>query len=331
MKFEELKQKKQWGVYRLKDNEKTGRKDKIPVDPTTGIRGNQNKPETWVTHFVANCYCMLKHYKSKDYKGLSVYMGNGLWLLDIDNIRADIDDYQSGNPKADNKVVAARKLTKGSYAEVSVSGNGIHILFIYNGKEPHRREKLNGIELYSNGRHCAMTFKSLDPIENDVQELTADELLKLIEFYGLNEPKARTPTTNKPNSVVLTNCQIFRDEQGHYCRRLNADEVIEEMRRYNGPAWGLFSRGIEAYENNDNSSADLALCNNLAYLSACDPYTMDEVFRQSALYRPKWDRLATDRATNMTYGEITIQKAISGTNGSYTKKKKDLRYKFGFN
>lgn len=324
MKFKELTKEKQWGVYRLKprDNEKLG---KLPVDPKTGIEGNQNKPETWLTYYEAKTYI-------ESYNGLSVYMGNGLWLLDIDNIRADIDDYQSGNPKADNKVVAARKLTKGSYAEVSVSGNGIHILFIYNGKEPHRRERLNGIELYSSGRHCAMTFNSLDPIENaEIKELTAYELLKLIEFYGLNEPKARTPT-NKPNSVVLTNCQIFRDEQGHYCRRLTADEVIEEMRRYNGPAWGLFSRGIEAYENNDNSSADLALCNNLAYLSACDPYTMDEVFRQSALYRPKWDRLATDRATNKTYGEVTIQKAINGNEKCYYKwVKPDFGYKFGFN
>lgn len=329
MKFEELKQKKQWGVYRLKDNEKTGRKDKIPVDPTTGIRGNQNKPETWVTHFVANCYCTLKHYKSKDYKGLSVYMGNGLWLLDIDNIRADIDDYQSGNPKANNKVVAARKLTKGSYAEVSVSGNGIHILFIYNGKEPHRREKLNGIELYSNGRHCAMTFNSLDPIENDVQELTADDLLKLIEFYGLNEPKARTPT--KKPSLPCVDLNNGDD--------LTADEVIKKLEErysqgYNRQrvTYPLFKEGNwQALNFASQSEADLSLCNDLAFWSNKNPYVMDEVFRQSALYRPKWDRLATDRATSMTYGEITIQKAISGTNGSYTKKKKDLRYKFGFN
>lgn len=329
MKFEELKRKKQWGVYKLEDDEKKDGKNKIPVDPITGIAGNQNKPETWVTHFVANCYCTLKHYKSKHYDGLSVYIGNGLWLLDIDNIRADIDDYQSGNPKADNKVVAARRLTKGSYAEVSVSGNGIHILFIYNGKELHRKKRLNGIELYSNGRHCAMTFNSLDPIENDVQELTADELLKLIEFYGLNEPKARTPT-NKPSLpyVDLTN----GDD-------LTADEVIKKLEErysqgYNRQrvTYPLFKEGNwQALNFASQSEADLSLCNDLAFWSNKNPYTMDEVFRQSALYRPKWDRLATDRATSMTYGEITIQKAISGTNGSYTKKKKELRYKFGFN
>ena len=321
MKFKELTKEKQWGVYRLKprDNEKLG---KIPVDPKTGIEGNQNKPETWLTYYEAKTYI-------ESYNGLSVYMGNGLWLLDIDNIRADIDDYQSGNPKANNKVVAARKLTKGSYAEVSVSGNGIHILFIYNGKEPHRKKRLNGIELYSSSRHCAMTFNSLDPIENDVQELTADELLKLIEFYGLNEPKARTPTI-KPSlpCVDLNN----GDD-------LTADEVIKKLEErysqgYNRQrvTYPLFKEGNwQALNFASQSEADLSLCNDLAFWSNKNPYTMDEVFRQSALYRPKWDRLATDRATSMTYGEITIQRAISGTNGSYTKKKKELRYKFGFN
>lgn len=322
MKFKELTKEKQWGVYRLKprDNEKLG---KIPVDPKTGIEGNQSKPETWLTYYEAKTYI-------ESYNGLSVYMGNGLWLLDIDNIRADIDDYQSGNLKTDNKVVAARKLTKGSYAEVSVSGNGIHILFIYNGKEPRRRERLNNVELYSNGRHCAMTFNSLDPITDaEIKELTANDLLKLIEFYGLNEPKARTPT--KKPSLPCVDLNNGDD--------LTADEVIKKLEErysqgYNRQrvTYPLFKEGNwQALNFASQSEADLSLCNDLAFWSNKNPYTMDEVFRQSALYRPKWDRLATDRATSMTYGEITIQKAISGTNGSYTKKKKELRYKFGFN
>lgn len=323
MKFKELTKEKQWGVYRLKprDNEKLG---KIPVDPKTGIEGNQNKPETWLTYYEAKTYI-------ESYNGLSVYMGNGLWLLDIDNIRADIDDYQSGNPKADNKVVAARKLTKGSYAEVSVSGNGIHILFIYNGKEPRRRERLNNVELYSNGRHCAMTFKSLDPIENaEIKELTANDLLKLIEFYGLNEPKARTPTI-KPSlpCVDLNN----GDD-------LTADEVIKKLEErysqgYNRQrvTYPLFKEGNwQALNFASQSEADLSLCNDLAFWSNKNPYTMDEVFRQSALYRPKWDRLATDRATNKTYGEVTIQKAINGNEKCYYKwVKPNFGYKFGFN
>ena len=54
------------------------------------------------------------------------------------------------------------------------------------------------------------------------------------------------------------------------------------------------------------SEADMALCSMLAYWTDSDADQIDRLFRQSALYRPKWDepRGAT------TYGQLTIQKAL---------------------
>lgn len=59
------------------------------------------------------------------------------------------------------------------------------------------------------------------------------------------------------------------------------------------------------------SEADLALCRILAYWSNNDSKQMDRMFRKAKLYRPKWDKIH-GRLT--TYGQMTIQKAISWNN-----------------
>ena len=83
---------------------------------------------------------------------------------------------------------------------------------------------------------------------------------------------------------------------------------------------------IKALYYGDNSAyssqseADLKLCYFLAYFTGKDKDRIDRLFRQSALYRPKWDR--EDYRTN------TISKAIelSGTLSSKTEQE-DARRK----
>ena len=70
----------------------------------------------------------------------------------------------------------------------------------------------------------------------------------------------------------------------------------------------LYDHGnIDAYSG-DDSSADLALCNYLAYWTNCNEEQIDRLFRGSALYREKWD----SKRGNLTYGQMTISKAIAG-------------------
>jgi putative DNA primase/helicase len=60
---------------------------------------------------------------------------------------------------------------------------------------------------------------------------------------------------------------------------------------------------------NSQSDADLALANMLAFYTGKDAHQMDELFRQSGLYRQKWDRKTGDT----TYGRLTIERAIADT------------------
>ena len=62
-----------------------------------------------------------------------------------------------------------------------------------------------------------------------------------------------------------------------------------------------------------HSEADQTLCNMLAFWCGGDVFQMDRLFRQSGLYRKKWDELHGE----MTYGERTIYNAVSSAHSFY--------------
>ena len=68
----------------------------------------------------------------------------------------------------------------------------------------------------------------------------------------------------------------------------------------------LFDQGNTTLYDGDDSSADLALCNLLAFWTGGDSARIDRLFRQSALYRDKWD----EKRGAGTYGTRTIAKAV---------------------
>ncbi len=63
--------------------------------------------------------------------------------------------------------------------------------------------------------------------------------------------------------------------------------------------------------NGDHSSTDMALCNHLAFWTDKDAAKMDSMFRESDLFREKWDQQHS--ADGATYGEMTIAAAIYST------------------
>ena len=64
--------------------------------------------------------------------------------------------------------------------------------------------------------------------------------------------------------------------------------------------------GKTDFHGGDNSSADAALCQHLAFWTGKDCTRVDRLFRLSGLMRDKWDR----KTAGSTYGAITILKAI---------------------
>ena len=87
------------------------------------------------------------------------------------------------------------------------------------------------------------------------------------------------------------------------------------LRSKNGADIGRLKVGdLSGYVGRDgkpnHSSADIALCNHLAFWTGKDAGRMDRMFRQSKLARHKWER--------EDYRNMTIDKAIAGCSEVYT-------------
>ncbi|MEE8717013.1 MAG: AAA family ATPase [Coriobacteriales bacterium] len=92
-------------------------------------------------------------------------------------------------------------------------------------------------------------------------------------------------------------------------RPRDVDALLDRMRR--SKSWDRISALMyqEPGAGADRSSLDMALCNYLAFYSDGDAGLIDQAFRRSALYRPKWDeRHGSD---GRTYGQMCIDRAVS--------------------
>ena len=96
---------------------------------------------------------------------------------------------------------------------------------------------------------------------------------------------------------------------------LSNSDLIEKARNAkNGSKFcALFDHGDLSAHKGDESAADLALCNILAFWLGGDFNAIDEAFRSSALYRDKWNR--------QDYRTKTINDAIAKCNNNFYRQK----------
>lgn len=100
--------------------------------------------------------------------------------------------------------------------------------------------------------------------------------------------------------------------QPGYDRSLNDDEILSKApEAVNGAKFNRLFGGDTSGHNGDDSAADQALCNLLAFWCRCDADQMDRLFRLSGLYRStKWERA--------DYRNRTIRKAIADCREVYS-------------
>jgi len=182
---------------------------------------------------------------------------------------------------------AARYQTIDSYSEVSYSGTGVHTIAL--GSIP-RNVKQPGVEMYDHVRFITWTGKHI--IGTPLMIADRQELLTALhsEITPKREPKEPKPA----QECVYASC--------------SDEEVLDKARTRANSA-----KFIRLYDDGDitgypsQSEADLALCRMLAYWTDCDESAIDRLFRDSKLYREKWDEPAR---AGETYGEGTIRIAL---------------------
>ena len=91
------------------------------------------------------------------------------------------------------------------------------------------------------------------------------------------------------------------------------DEVLDKMfNSKNGDKIRSLYNGNISEHDDDHSAADLALVNHLIYWCNGDAKQVDRLFRESELYREKWDEKHS--SDGRTYGQMTIDTALTNFN-----------------
>ena len=256
--------------------------DKIPKNPATGRNAQSNNPKSWGTFQQA-----VKACDTFGFDGLGfMFDGNGYFGIDLDHCIDNtdfIDEFVE---------------TLQSYTEISKSGTGIHI--ICKGELPEGSKRKGGVEMYSNGRYFIVTGNIYNPKYTEIKDCTETVKVLHSKYLPSDVPKAEikkfVPTQLDDSEVI---------EKARNCKTGSLFSLL-----YSGQWEGLFP---------SQSEADLAFCNQLAFWTGKDEQQMDRIFRNSGLFRPKWDK----KRGSETYGNITIGKACAPCTEVYEQKKYD--------
>lgn len=277
-----------------------------------GWKASSNDPKTWATFDEA-----YKAYQNKpdEFNGIGFNFGSGsgLFGVDFDGIPDEVQRIRSGDFTG---VVGAIIEQLGSYTEVSQSGNGIHI--ICRGDLPGADFKTDVVEMYAKNRFFIMTGDVIPGYE--AIETTTEQIVPIYNLYNPKVKKAVQRPQGSPERVPDEEPELIDLVDLMELVQLTDEEIIEKAgAAANGQKFtDLFRNG----PGPNHSTSDLALCNTLAFYTRKDQEQMDRIFRQSALYRPKWDEIH-DPENSRTYGQMTIDKAIAGTVGVYSRKPRE--------
>ena len=280
---------RQWICWRLEPDPKSDKPRKVPYDPKTGRKASSTNPQTWATLDEA-----------MDARTKYLFTGVGFVFTEAGGIvGVDIDHCR--NEDGTFTETAQAILDKyPSYTEISPSGAGLHIF--YRGEMPGKGNKnsTTGVEMYASARYFTMTGNRLEGTPEAIAD-GAQALLWIHENYIAKKKAGRKAKVKKAaRTVALTDEQVLE--------KAAASQNGEEFTALWEGRWdGKFG---------SQSEADLSLCCSLAFWTAKNKEQMDRLFRQSKLFREKWDKV--HHADGATYGEETLEQAIQRTEQVYS-------------
>src|SRR5829696_5541347 len=276
----DTKDLRQWLCWRIE--ERDGEPTKVPYGPRTGQRADSTAPETWGGYDEA-----VTAYEEHSYDGIGF-----VFTPDDDLCGVDLDkcvDPETGEIEPWARIIIEEL---DSYTEISPSGTGVHVLV--RATLPEGRNRKGRFETYDRDRYFTVTGKHLagtpETIEGRQEELRA----VVGRVFGEESTKGHA----KP--VAATELV----DNG-----LSDSEVLEKaLAASNGARFSRLWNG-DTEEYSSHSEADLALCGMLAFWTGGDASRIDSLFRQSGLYREKWER--------KDYRNRTITEALSGKTDFY--------------
>ena len=169
---------------------------KVPFSPSTGAEAKADDPATWTTQ--AHAQAWARRSVNGEGGGIGIELGDlgdgtALGGVDLDTCR---DEQGTFTPWAQD---AMRDLA--SYTEVSPSGSGAKVFFLYDATAlPDLRRAMGtqhgkswkqgtgkhapGIEMHVSNRYFTVTGQALDSTPSDVRHVSTETLLNLIRVTG---------------------------------------------------------------------------------------------------------------------------------------------------
>ena len=283
----ELKALPQWVAWKKEPDPDRDKPRKVPVNPRTGKNAATNRPSSWGTYEQAIQRAEQDHlagigfvFTAKD-----PYCG-----VDLDGC---IDDRGNLKPWAE---AYANELQ--SYTETSQSGTGLHV--IVKATLPGGGRKAQSVEVYDRGRFFVWTGAHVPDFPEVIHErqATIDDLLAV--HFGVKDKPSKEPAQRPTQPVSVDDNRLLELAR-------NAANGAKFARLWDGNTTGYGSQ----------SEADLALCAMLAFWTGGDDKRVDDLFRQSRLYRRgKWNE--RHEHDGRTYGKMTVDKALKGLSAYYT-------------
>lgn len=297
----EMKEKSQWVCWRLEDRD--GNRVKVPKNPHNGYNAKPNDPSTWGTY--EECLEGQRRYICD---GIGIMLADGLCGIDIDAINHGTIS-ESINPL--EKEIC--KIFEGTYMEYSPSGNGIHILGMCDINQ------LPFVTMQDEKTKIDTKYYSKNP-NNNLEMYIAGTTNRFFTFteelLGTNYFNNITEEMRMFAEIYMRRNDIKEDEY-----QLDIETKMEEIlslarNSKNGRKFiKLYYDGDISDYNYDESSADLALCDLLAFWTKKDKELIDKLFRNSRLYRPKWERA--------DYRQMTIDTACANVTEVYNDSESD--------
>ena len=290
----ELVERDSWVCWSM-ENDNNGRKTKRPINPHTGSYAKSNDSSTWSDYETAV-------NMSKNFDGIGFMLGDGIFGIDIDGVEKEIHEYLS-NDGIDN-IVGEFIETMESYAEISPSGKGIHILV--KGELPSGGRRRGNVEMYSELRFLTFTGFRIGRF----REVKEDEEGRINYLHN-----KYIASHEKEAKKLNTSTGLGND--------LSIENIIDIAKKSkNGLRFTTLYEGDWSQFYDSQSEADMALANDLAFWTARDPKKMDDIFRKSNLYRDKWDEQRGD----YTYGDMTINRAIESCQNEFVPENTDTDF-----
>lgn len=280
---QELKGRNQWVAWKSQEIVKGQKPTKIPMNPTGGY-AKSDDPKTWGTfEAVINC---LNNGKKLSGIGFVVNYNDPFTGFDLDHCR-----------NAETSIIEpwAMEEIRGlnSYTEITPSGTGIRIFA--EGRLNDRGRKKGNIEAYSSHHFLTVTGNHLGGTPTTIEKRQAEIDSFYQRHFAKDEPQEKG--IPKPSQTPS----------------LDDQKLIEKIRQSkSGDKFQKLLNG-DFSDYTSWSEGDFALCAMLAFWTANNPAQIDSIFRQSGLMRGKWD----EKHGQLTYGDLTIKKAIEGTTEVY--------------